>query len=139
MNSVCEIFNFQLSIFNKIPMAETHKYDLEERTAVFAEKVVRLARSIKQDSVNRRIIEQVVGSSGSIGANYYEATEAESKKDFTHKIGICRKEAKETKHWLRLLATAHPERSNEIRPLWKEAGEFVLIFSKIVRTSRGEN
>ncbi len=120
-------------------MAEARKYDLEERTAIFAEKVVKLVRSIKQDSVNKRIIEQLVSSSGSVGANYYEATEAESKKDFAHKIGICRKEAKETKHWLRLLATAHPEQADEIRILWKEATEFVLIFSRIVKSSRGEN
>ena len=119
-------------------MTETPKYDLEERTAVFAERVIELVRSLKQDSVNKRIIEQVVGSSGSLGANYYEAIEAESKKDFTHKIGICRKESKETQHWLRLLAKAHPERADEMRVLWKEAHEFVLIFSKIVRSSRSE-
>ena len=131
------IINF--AIFNKISVSEKSKYDLEERTAVFAERVVKLVRSIKQDSVNKRIIEQVVGSSGSVGANYYEAVEAESKKDFTHKIGICRKEAKETKHWPAYLLLSHPECADEIRILWKEATEFVLIFSKIVRGSRGEN
>ena len=120
-------------------MTQSPKYDLEERTARFAEQVIELVRSLKQDSINKRIVEQVVGSSGSIGANYYEATEAESKKDFTHKIGISRKEAKETGHWLRLLAKSHPERADEIRTLWKEAHELVLIFSKIVHSSRNGN
>lgn len=120
-------------------MTPITKYDLEERTAIFAERIIEFVKSLKQDAVNRRIIDQVVGSSGSIGANYYEAVEGESKKDFTHKIGICRKESKETKHWLCLLAKAHSDRSEEIRPLWKEAHEFVLIFSKIVRSSRDKN
>ena len=119
-------------------MVQSLKFDLEERTAYFAENVIKFVRSLTQDAINRRIIDQLVGSSGSIGANYYEATESESKKDFTHKIGICRKEAKETTHWLRLLATAHPEQADKIRALWKEAHEFVLIFSKIVRSSRCE-
>ena len=114
------------------------KYDLEERTAKFGEKIIDLARSVKIDSVNKRVIEQLVGASGSTGANYCEAVEAESKKDFIHKIGIVKKEVKETKHWLRLLARTNPERKEEIRKLWKEAHELLLIFSKISRTSRGQ-
>ena len=111
-------------------------YDLEERTAAFAENVISLSRSIKIDAVNSRIINQLVGSGGSIGANYCEASEAESKKDFIHKIGICKKEIKETRHWLRLLARSNPERKDEIRVLWKEAQELLLIFSKIIRSSK---
>ena len=84
----------------------SNKYDLEERTAKFAEEIIKLVKSIKITPVNKRIIEQIVGSGGSIGANYCEANEAESKQDFKHKVGICKKETKETKHWLRLLATA---------------------------------
>ena len=97
----------------------TGKFNLEERTAVFAENIIDLVRSIRVDAVNSKIITQLIGSSGSIGANYCEATEAESKKDFIHKIGICKKETKETKHWLRLLARSNPERKDEIRKLWK--------------------
>jgi len=115
----------------------TKQYDLEERTAKFAERVIDFVRTIKQDAVNRRIIDQLVGASGSIGANYCEATEAESKKDFIHKIGISKKEIKESKHWLRLLARSNPERKDEIRELWQEAHELLLIFSKIIRSSRG--
>jgi four helix bundle protein len=106
-------------------------YDLEERTARFAEDIIRLVRKIKVDQVNKRIIDQVVGSGGSVGANYCEANESESKKDFIHKIGICKKEIKETKHWLRLLVVSNPEARNESAILWKEAHELLLIFSKI--------
>lgn len=106
-------------------------YDLEERTTKFAENIVLFLRTIKVDAINQRIITQLVGSGGSIGANYCEATEAESKKDFIHKIGISKKEIKETGHWLRILANSNPERKEEIRKLWKESHELLLIFSKI--------
>lgn len=111
-------------------------FDLEERTAVFAENIIVLCRTLKIDAVNQRIISQVIGASGSIGANYCEATEAESKKDFVHKVTIAKKEVKETKHWLRLLVAAHPDRKTDIAPFRKEAHELLLIFSKIIRTSR---
>ncbi len=111
-------------------------YDLEERTAKFAENVIELMRKIPNDLVNQRLIPQLVGSGGSLGANYCEANEAESKKDFQHKIGICKKETKETKHWLRLLAKANPQFKDELRKLWSEAQELLLIFSKILSSSR---
>ena len=63
------------------------KYDLEERTARFAEQLIDFVRTVKETAVNSRIITQLIGAVGSIGANYCEATEAESKKDFVHKIG----------------------------------------------------
>lgn len=112
------------------------KYDLEERTAVFAENIIDLMKKIPKDLINQRLIPQVVGSGGSLGANYCEANEAESKKDFQHKIGICKKETKETKHWRRLLARANPDFSEEFRKLWSEAQELLLIFSKILTSSR---
>ena len=108
------------------------KYDLEERTAKFGEAVIELMRKIPHDLVNQRLIPQLVGSGGSLGSNYCEANEAESKKDFQHKIGICKKETKETKHWLRLLAKANPQFKDEFRKLWSEAQELLLIFSKIL-------
>ena len=114
-----------------------NKYDLEERTAKFAEEIIDFLRTIKQDAVNRRIIDQLVGAAGSTGANYCEAVEAESKKDFIHKIGIVKKEIKETKHWLRLLARSNPGRKEEMRKFWGEAHELLLIFAKISRSSRG--
>jgi four helix bundle protein len=115
-------------------MNQGGEFDLEERTAVFAERIIDLVRSIKIDAINSRIITQIIGSSGSIGANYCEATEAESRKDFIHKMGISKKEIKETKHWLRLLARSNPEKKEEIRKLWLETQELLLIFSKSIRT-----
>ena len=97
---------------------QTKKYDLEERTTKLAEAIIDFVKLVNKDVVNSRIIGQVVASGGSIGANYCEATEAESKKDFIHKIGICKKETKETMHWLRLLVRANPEAEDKIRDLW---------------------
>lgn len=112
------------------------KYDLEERTAKFAEDIIDLMQKIPNNPVNKRMIEQIVGSGGSLGANYCEANEAESKKDFIHKVGICKKETKETKHWLRLLAYANSEYAEDFTKLRKECQELLLIFSSIIRTSR---
>lgn len=114
----------------------SNSYDLEERTAVFAEKVIDFAKSLEPTAINKRIITQLVAAAGSVGANYCEASEGESKRDFIHKIGISKKEVKETKHWLRLLARNNPEHIEEIRKLWREAHELLLIFSKIVLSSK---
>ncbi len=129
--------NFQFSMNNQLPNFQTKKkYDLEERTAKLAEKVIELTKKVKITPINKRIVEQLVGSAGSIGANYCEATEAESKKDFIHKIGLCKKETKETKHWLRLLARANPSLKEDIKPLWQESQEILLIFSSIIKTTK---
>jgi four helix bundle protein len=107
------------------------QFDLEERTVKFGENIIKLCKIIKQDVITKSIISQVVRSSTSIGANYCEANGASSRKDFRNKIFICKKEAQETKHWLRILATCVPEKKKEIRILWKEAQELSLIFGKI--------
>lgn len=111
-------------------------FDLEERTAVFGENVIRFCKKIKQDIVTRPIITQIVRSATSIGANYMEANGASSRKDFKNKIHICKKEAQETKHWLRMISVADPEQKENARILWKEAQELTLIFGKIVSTLR---
>lgn len=121
---------------NQLNNKNDKRYDLEERTAKFAEEIIDLMKLLPNTAINSRMITQIVGSGGSMGANYCEANEAESKKDFIHKIGICKKETKETKHWLRLLARANPEFTNDFRRLWVEAHELLLIFSKIVSSSR---
>ncbi|RLC38010.1 four helix bundle protein [Candidatus Falkowbacteria bacterium] len=112
-----------------------NNFDLEERTARFAEEVIDLCKEIKITPLNMKIITQLIGSSGSIGANYCEASEAESKRDFRHKMSIAKKEIKETKHWLRLIAKTNPGKKEKIRILWKEAQELLLIFSKSIKTS----
>ena len=108
------------------------KYDLEERTALFGEAIINFAKSLSRSIVNDPLIRQVVRSGTSIGANYMEADGAESKKDFRHKIAICKKESKETKHWLRMIVKANPDSKDECKILWKEAQEFTLIFSSIL-------
>ena len=114
------------------------KYDLEERTATFGEEILRFAKKIPVTPVTQRIIPQLVGSGTSIGSNYCEADDAESGKDFIHKLGICKKEARETKHWFRMLSVAVPELKYEARILWKEANELNLIFNAIVRKIRNK-
>ncbi len=113
-------------------------YDLEERTAKFGESIIVLCKKIKQDTITRPLISQLVRSATSIGANYMEANGASSKKDFVNKIFICKKEAQETKHWLRMLAgcTVGGGVEEEIRKLWQECQELTLIFQKIAATSR---
>jgi len=108
------------------------KYDLEERTAQFGESVIEFCRKLPQDAVSRPIISQFVRSATSIGANYMEANAASSKKDFCNKIFICKKEAQETMHWLRMLAKCFPDKTSELRKFWQEAKELTLIFGKII-------
>src|SRR3972149_7473489 len=112
------------------------KYDLEERTAQFGEAIIKLCRSVNQDVIAKPIVSQLIRSATSIGANYMEANGASSKKDFANKIFICKKEAQETKHWLRMLVKCCPDKSQEIGKLWKEAQELTLIFQKICFSSR---
>lgn len=107
-------------------------FNLEERTAVFGENIICFLKNIKDDTVTTPIKKQLIRSATSIGANYCEADAGESKKDFRHKIGICKKESKETRHWLRMLATAVPEQKETCRKYWVEAHELTLIFSAII-------
>ena len=112
------------------------KFDLEKRTAKFGEDIIEFAKKIPPISITLPLITQLVKAGTSVGANYCEADCAETKKDFEHKIGICKKESKETKHWLRMIAKAVPELKDESREHWKEANELNLIFSSIVNKSR---
>ncbi len=112
--------------------SQNNKYDLEERTAKFGEDIIKFAKKIPKNPVTIPLINQSVKAGTSVGANYCEADDAESKDDFRHKIGICKKEARETKHWLRMVAIAVPELKEEARKLWQEAKELNLIFNSIV-------
>ena len=111
-------------------------YDLGERTAKFSEHVLSLVRGVTDSTINRPMISQLVKSATSVGANYMEADGAESKKDFIHKIGICRKEAKETEYWLRIISSGNPDIKSKCDTLSNEARELSLIFSKIITSSR---
>ena len=107
------------------------KYDLEERTAKFGEKIIDFCKNSLKDAVTRPIISQLVRSGTSIGANYMEANAASSRKDFRNKIFICKKESQETKHWLRMMSKCRSDKSDQIKVLWEECQELTLIFQKI--------
>ncbi|MFA6134354.1 MAG: four helix bundle protein [Phycisphaerae bacterium] len=115
--------------------AENAGFDLEERTAAFGEAVLRFVRQVARGPANDPIVMQLVRSATSVGANYCEANDGVSKKDFRNKIGICRKESKETKHWLRMIVAVNEDLKPQARELWQEAKELNLIFSKIFRSS----
>jgi len=114
-------------------------FDLEERTGLFGENVLGFCKSVKKDNVANPVIIQLVRSATSIGANYCEADCAESRKDFEHKLSICKKESKETRYWLRMLKVILPESLPEIQALWQEANELQLIFISIIKKSKENN
>lgn len=99
------------------------------------ERVIQLCKKVPKNTVTTPIIGQLVRSGTSVGANYCEANGASSKKDFKNKIYICKKEGKETKYWLRMLAKATEEIKDECRELWQEAQELTPIFSKIASST----
>ncbi|MBI2263142.1 four helix bundle protein [Candidatus Berkelbacteria bacterium] len=109
------------------------KYDLEERTASFGEKVIEFVQGLPDNHIVRPLVGQLVRSATSIGANYAEADAAGSKKDFRYKIMLCKKESRETRHWIRMVARANLDKKNKCRELWQEAQEFLLIFSAILK------
>jgi four helix bundle protein len=115
---------------------EKHAFDLEERTAVFGESIERFSKKMPRDPSNNRLIDQLVGCGTSIGANYREANESVSKKDFLYSISRCVKESKETKYFLRLIAASEEQLVSEARQLYREANELHMIFASIFRKGR---
>ena len=111
-------------------------FDLEERTARFAEAIIAFARKLARDPVTLPLIGQLVRAGTSVGANYTEADDAVSKKDFRHRISVCKKEARESKYWLRIIASAAPQSKPEGSKLWQEAKELHLIFASIWRRTQ---
>jgi len=117
-------------------MTQNHKrYDLEERTLKFGKRIIRLAQSIKKDSVNLPLIKQIVRSGTSVGANYREANETETKKDFLFRMRICKKETKETIYWLNIIIEANPDLDKRMQALIQEATELMRIFATIIVNS----
>jgi four helix bundle protein len=114
----------------------SNKYNLEERTAIFGENIIELCKGTAPTIITRPLISQIMRSGTSIGANYCEANNASSKKDFRNKIFICKKECQETKHWLRMLVKCDPKKREQIVKLWKECQELTLIFQKIINSSK---
>lgn len=114
------------------------KFDLKERTSNFGKSIISLVSNAVKNEVTRPLISQVVRSATSIGANYMEADGAESKKDFIHKISLCKKESKETMHWLDMFSATNSIDKNELRKLWREAHELTLIFSSIINKTKNK-
>ena len=119
-----------------MPNVKNKKYDLEERTAKFGENIIEFVKKAPNTPITIPLINQLVRAGISVGANYCEADCAESQKDFEHKMGIGKKESKETKHLIRMIAKAVPELKAEARKHWQEANELNLIFSSIINKSR---
>jgi len=115
------------------PPIPKKNYDLGERTAKFGEEVIKFCQDMPKNEVTRPLINQLVKCGTSVGANYSEADDAESKADFKHKVGICKKESREAKHFLRMSAVASPEMKERTRVLWLEAKELNLIFNSIYK------
>jgi four helix bundle protein len=113
-----------------------HKFDLEKRTTEFAKRVIHLCHALTKNSMNNRLIGQVVGSAGSIGANYREANDRLGRKDFIMRMKIARKESKECIHWLELISEANPELSKRMEKLFLEAIEIKKILSTIILKSK---
>jgi four helix bundle protein len=108
------------------------QYDLEERTLRFAKEVIELVNTLPKTMANVEIMKQIIRSSGSVGANYIEANESLSKKDFVLRTKICRKEAKESRYWLRLVEVKGEEAEKRRQSLINEATELMKIFGSIV-------
>lgn len=108
-------------------------YDLEERTAKFGEDIIKFCKKISKNVITLPLINQLVKAGTSVGANYSEADDAESKQDFRHKIGICKKESRESKHFLRMIAVAETEFKEEADTLKQEAKELNLILNAIYK------
>jgi four helix bundle protein len=111
-------------------------FDLEERTAAFGEAVIALAKTVPVNTVTRPLISQLVRAGTSVGTNYCEADDSGSNKEFKYRISLCKRESRETKHWLRMIAHAVPELKQDARGRWQEAKELHLIFSAILRNSK---
>ena len=110
-------------------------YDLEERTLEYGKRVIRLVKELPKNTVNYDLSHQFVRSGTSLGANYREANETETKKDFCYRMRVCRKEGKETVYWLKLIIEANPELTHRIDPLLQETIELVKIFAAIIKKS----
>lgn len=112
------------------------RYQLEERVSKYSEIIIDLIKKVNINYTNKNITEQLIRSSTSIGANYFEANGSSSKRDFISKIAIAKKEAIETQYWLRLLNKTDNYLSKEIIRLWDEAKQIGMILSKIISNVR---
>ncbi len=107
------------------------KYDLEERTLKFAKNCIDICKKVEKNIINNELVKQLIRASCSIGANYREANDTITKRDFLHKAGICRREAKESKYWLELFLHANTNLNKELEQLIDESLQFARIFASM--------
>jgi len=115
---------------------QNSRYDLEDRTLLFSKDIISLIRILSKNVINLKLIDQLIRSATSIGANYREANETETKKDFKFRIRICRRECKETIYWLNLLSDANENFEERIKSQIGEATELMKIFATIAEKSK---
>jgi four helix bundle protein len=129
------MLNDKIQMTNEIKITNNQyskrKYDIEDRTLLFSKKCIDICKSILKDPINMEITGQLIRSSTSVGANYREANESITKKNFYHIIGICRREAKESKYWLELLRYANSNHADKITLVIDEAFQLTKIFASI--------
>jgi len=113
-------------------ITNSKQYDLEDRTLEYGKRIIRMCKALPKNTINFKLIDQAIRSGTSMRANYREANETETKKDFKYRIRICRKEGKETIYWLNLITEANPEFKERIKPLLQETIELVKIFAAIL-------
>ena len=110
-----------------------HDFDLEERTSIFGEQIVRFSKKIPRSPTNDRLINQIAGAGTSVGANFCEANDCVSKKDFRNTVKRCIKESKETRFFLRMIVASEPTLAAEARRLYREATELTRILATMHR------
>jgi four helix bundle protein len=118
---------------------QSSDFDLEKRTAAFGESVIEFCQTVGRTAITKPLISQLVRSACRVGADYCEADESATKREFRYRISLCRREARETKHWLRMLVAASKESAETARVLWKEADELTRIFAAIYPNSSPES
>lgn len=118
--------------------SQTKQYDLEERVTIFSGNLITFCKGLIITITSKPLIDQLVRSGTSIGANYMEANACSSKRDFINKVNIARKESKETLYWLRLLSIQFPDKKDRLRILWREAHELSLILGGILKSSKNK-
>jgi four helix bundle protein len=131
-----QIQNLKSQINLKSQNTNNRPYDLEARTLEFGKRIVRLCKALSKDVVNKRLADQLIRSGTSVGANYREANETETKKDFKNRIRIARMEAKETIYWINLVIEANRDLEKQIEPLLQEATELLKILAAISEKSK---
>jgi four helix bundle protein len=129
-----QITNNKQTIMTEITNSKT--FDLEDRTAKFTANVIAFINVCPKTTVNIELTKQLIRSAGSVGANYIEANEALSKKDFGMRVKICRKEAKESRYWLRLIEVSGDEIEKRRQDLVNGSTELLKIFSSIIEKSK---